>query len=197
MYGFLYVLLNLGMPGLLKIGQSERHPMTRAAELSDHTGVPFPFELAFFVEVTSRQQAEKAVHEALAARRVNEAREFFRITIGEARNAIENNAAPWLVRQSGVATGSEIHRRAGACCTRCHAVLQFTPLTRHVGGFCSCGAEVAYAEGQEAPSRISGRERGVVLPRCGICRSRMVVQSDSGVLRCTYAGCVHETRVWR
>lgn len=81
-YGFVYILTNIRMPGLLKVGQTERHPAIRAAELSAHTGVPAPFEVAFYVEVCDRLSAEHLIHSALADRRVGEDREFFEVPFG-------------------------------------------------------------------------------------------------------------------
>lgn len=45
--GFVYVLSNAGMPGLLKIGSSTKVPTARAAELNT-TGVPSPFEVEYY-----------------------------------------------------------------------------------------------------------------------------------------------------
>ena len=69
-FGFLYVMSNEHISQMLKIGQSERHPRTRAAELSAHTGVPADFVVEYWVEVSDRRAAESAVHTALATSRV-------------------------------------------------------------------------------------------------------------------------------
>ena len=82
MAGIVYVLTNEGMPGLLKIGRTERgNPEQRMSELYT-TGVPFPFECVKAVEVADNQQAEqleKALHKAFDPDKVNPKREFFRI----------------------------------------------------------------------------------------------------------------------
>ncbi len=41
--GYVYVLMNSSMRGLVKIGKTEREPEERAKELSASTGVPTPF----------------------------------------------------------------------------------------------------------------------------------------------------------
>lgn len=41
--GWVYVLANLAMPGLVKVGCTGRSPATRACELTASTGVPPPF----------------------------------------------------------------------------------------------------------------------------------------------------------
>src|SRR5688572_6679317 len=45
--GYLYVLINPSLPGLVKIGKTNRDPEQRAAELSAATGVPTPFVLVY------------------------------------------------------------------------------------------------------------------------------------------------------
>jgi hypothetical protein len=87
--GFVYVLTNKAMPGLVKIGFSTRSPEERAVELST-TGVPFPFVVAFSAEVENAVEAEAATHLALTEHRVSSAREFFRISVESAVSAIEN-----------------------------------------------------------------------------------------------------------
>lgn len=95
-YGFLYVLSNPSMPGYLKIGQTERHPASRAAELSNHSGIPTPFKIELFYEVSKRLAAERAVHTALADKRASPDREFFLISVQDARLAVLRAAAEFL-----------------------------------------------------------------------------------------------------
>jgi hypothetical protein len=81
--GYVYVLSNVGMPGLCKIGRSIRGGRNRAAEL-DGTGVPAPFFLEFEMLTDNCEQAEWNIHAALAECRFSESREFFRIEAGDA-----------------------------------------------------------------------------------------------------------------
>jgi hypothetical protein len=83
--GYLYVLSNPEMPGLLKIGQTTRSVPDRLAELNSATGVPSPFVVQAWFESTDPQSHEAEVHNRLAASRLP-SREFFRITISEAIN---------------------------------------------------------------------------------------------------------------
>lgn len=82
MASMVYVLTNEGMPGLLKIGKTDRdNPGHRMNELYT-TGVPFPFECVKAIEMANNEQAkelEQALHQAFVDRRVNSKREFFRI----------------------------------------------------------------------------------------------------------------------
>jgi T5orf172 domain len=77
--GFIYVLSNKAMPGLLKIGSTSGPVQKRTIELST-TGVPERFKLEqSFVVYGSLKQAERRVHKALALYRENMNREFFRL----------------------------------------------------------------------------------------------------------------------
>ncbi|WP_257305838.1 GIY-YIG nuclease family protein [Geothrix campi] len=77
--GFVYVLTNPVMPGLVKIGRtSQDDANTRIAQLYT-TGVPVPFTLEFAGRVTNEQEVEMALHTAFNPYRINPNREFFRI----------------------------------------------------------------------------------------------------------------------
>lgn len=79
--GIVYVLTNPSMPGIVKIGMTERSEMdSRLRELYT-TGVPLPFDCKFACKVNKSEcgKIEKALHTAFAPQRVNANREFFRI----------------------------------------------------------------------------------------------------------------------
>jgi hypothetical protein len=78
MAGFVYIMSNPSfVPNLIKIGKSDRDPMTfRAGELAS-TGVPEPFVVEYFAFVTDHHKLEKKLHERLSARRRRGNREFF------------------------------------------------------------------------------------------------------------------------
>ena len=82
MAGIVYVLTNEGMPGLVKIGRTDRSdPSARMADLYS-TGVPFPFECVKAIELADNGEAarlEAALHRAFSTDRVNPRREFFRM----------------------------------------------------------------------------------------------------------------------
>lgn len=89
-YGFVYVLTNAAMPGIVKIGFTERSPRARADELSGSTSVPCAFQVYSYVETEDPQASERAVHLALAEHRVSQSREFFRMPAWDAHIAICN-----------------------------------------------------------------------------------------------------------
>lgn len=90
--GFIYVLSNPSMPGIVKIGRSTRHPELRALELyNTSSGVPTPFVLEFAIYCKEDHEAtEEDCHEELSYCRVNGSREFFRICVELAVEAVSN-----------------------------------------------------------------------------------------------------------
>lgn len=86
MSGFIYILSNESMPGLLKIGYTERHPKERLRELQS-TGVPTPFKLEFAVWSKSATWIERLAHREVKGRQ-NQNREFFKVNIKDAAEVI-------------------------------------------------------------------------------------------------------------
>lgn len=86
------------MPGLVKIGLTDRNPQVRAAELTRATGVPAPFVIAWCRAVSDCAGVESAVHRMLHDRRVSNRREFFRCDVTTARQVIEAAAGATLGR---------------------------------------------------------------------------------------------------
>ena len=92
-----YILTNPTIPGLVKIGSTDGNPADRAAQISSQagTGLPRPFAVEWSIETTTRESAysvERAVHKALANHRINKNREFFKITVAQAVDKIEDLA---------------------------------------------------------------------------------------------------------
>lgn len=78
-YGFVYLLSNPAMPGIYKIGMTDRAPMQRVDELSRSTSVPCDFNLICYAECDGAIEVEKKLHEQFAPFRLNPCREFFRL----------------------------------------------------------------------------------------------------------------------
>lgn len=76
-YGFIYFLSNPSMPGLTKIGYTQKHPLARMAELTAATACPEPFTMLAFFDSEDPRFVEAEIHLALDAYRVHERREFF------------------------------------------------------------------------------------------------------------------------
>jgi hypothetical protein len=59
MAGWIYIMSNPAMPGIFKIGRSAKEPISgRAAELSEATGVPLPFNVEYQALVRNEIDAE-------------------------------------------------------------------------------------------------------------------------------------------
>lgn len=86
--GYVYILVNPSANEFLKIGKTERDPEARAKELSSATGVPTPFYVAFQSYFQDCTRAEEFVHARLAHYRVANNREFFRVPLRQAIDAI-------------------------------------------------------------------------------------------------------------
>jgi S-DNA-T family DNA segregation ATPase FtsK/SpoIIIE len=87
---FIYILENTLMPGLVKIGRTERSVSERVGELSSHTGVPTSFTVVKEYAVENSVEAEKKIHERLSDFRVNDNREFFKMEAEDAMDIIES-----------------------------------------------------------------------------------------------------------
>ena len=82
--GHVYILVNATMPGYLKIGMTERTPEERARELSQVTGVPVPFTVAYSEDVPDCAAAERLIHARLDQFRTRKGREFFHLSLRDA-----------------------------------------------------------------------------------------------------------------
>jgi DNA segregation ATPase FtsK/SpoIIIE-like protein len=87
---FIYVLENPSMPGLVKIGRTERSVSERVNELSSHTGVPTGFAVVKEYAVANSGDAERIIHERLSDYRVADNREFFKMEAEDATDIIES-----------------------------------------------------------------------------------------------------------
>jgi hypothetical protein len=85
--GYVYVLSNPSMPGLVKIGRSINGGEERAKAIYQ-TGVPTPFKLEFELYSTCHEHLEAIAHDRLHEHRVNQYREFFRIDVYECISAL-------------------------------------------------------------------------------------------------------------
>jgi len=85
--GYVYILTNPSMPGLVKIGRSKNGGRKRAADLYQ-TGVPSPFVVEFEVLVNDANEVEAEAHLRLRDNRLATGREFFKVDVSEAIEAI-------------------------------------------------------------------------------------------------------------
>lgn len=82
--GYVYLLSNPAMPGMVKIGFTCGETEKRVAELSSSTSVPLPFVMEYEVFTENPQKYEVMIHEKLKKYRVSTFREFFNIDTNDA-----------------------------------------------------------------------------------------------------------------
>lgn len=87
--GYVYILKNVSMPGLIKIGKTYKNCDERARILSSPSGVPTPFEVVFKLYSETYEKLEIEIHRALAEYRVSLQREFFRFPVDGAVEVIK------------------------------------------------------------------------------------------------------------
>lgn len=78
-YGIVYVLTNPAMPGLVKIGMTNKESVDARLKELFNTSVPVPFECEYACKVTETVKVEKALHIAFHPYRIHTQREFFEI----------------------------------------------------------------------------------------------------------------------
>ena len=86
---WVYVLTNPTMPGLCKIGFTKNMPDKRAKQINAATGVAMDFIVEYAYPCYNGHDLEQEVHGYLDSYRVNKNREFFRVTVDEAKAVIE------------------------------------------------------------------------------------------------------------
>lgn len=89
--GFVYILSNESMPGILKVGATTKHPEDRAKELFS-TGVAVPFHVEFAIHCCDAFGVERFAHDSLSTQRVSSSREFFRVDLSYAIEVVLQHA---------------------------------------------------------------------------------------------------------
>lgn len=85
---FIYVLENVSMPGIYKIGYTKGDPVKRAKQISSSTGVATDFTVAYSFNCFNGLQLEGEIHNLLSTYRINKRREFFEIDIDHAKEVV-------------------------------------------------------------------------------------------------------------
>jgi hypothetical protein len=87
---FVYVLSNPSIPGMYKIGYTSKTVENRTLQINRSTGVPTPFNIEFRYKCYKGERIEREVHKFFKKQRVNNDREFFKVSLEEAKTAIRN-----------------------------------------------------------------------------------------------------------
>ena len=137
--GYIYILVNSSMPGVLKIGYTERDVEARAQELSNGTGVLVPFVVAYYAKCFFAPNAEAEIHSVLDRYRIAENREFFRVDIRQAIATVDEVCGRYQrlhIHEAGVPSREELNQKED------HLVEEATTLL--------------FQEGKVWPSMIAG-----------------------------------------
>jgi len=85
---WVYILSNPAQPGLLKIGYTKKFPEERAKQISSATGVALPYKVEWAYQCFNGEMVEREVHHKLKSNRINSSKEFFQISLEEAKENI-------------------------------------------------------------------------------------------------------------
>lgn len=96
-YGYVYILFNPLMDGIVKIGSTTQSSEKRAIQISKGTGVPVAYQVVYEEHVSDCRAVEQRLHQIFVAYRINPNREFFRIPLKEAIRALQQVASEFKV----------------------------------------------------------------------------------------------------
>lgn len=85
---WVYILSNPSVPNMFKIGYTKNLPEERAKQLSKATGVALPYKVEWAFHCFDGFGLEQEVHHKLDSYRVSNNREFFQVTLNEAKEII-------------------------------------------------------------------------------------------------------------
>ena len=91
--GFVYIMTNASMPGLVKVGMSSKMPEKRAKELGGETGIPTPFITQYYSLFDDMMEAEREAH--ISLNKYHHGKEFFKTDVATAVYHIENTGVPF------------------------------------------------------------------------------------------------------
>jgi hypothetical protein len=91
--GYVYILTNVSLPGMIKVGRTLRDSRSRARELFT-TGLPTPFQVAFEIFSDEHEKLEADFHQELHDFRISNNREFFKYPLDKAIALLQNLNSP-------------------------------------------------------------------------------------------------------
>jgi len=77
--GIVYVVTNDSMPGMVKIGVTEKEDIKERLKELDNTSVPTPFRFYYGIKSDRYKEIEKLLHITFSKSRIRDKREFFAI----------------------------------------------------------------------------------------------------------------------
>lgn len=97
--GYVYILTNVSLPGMIKVGRTLRDSRSRARELFT-TGLPTPFQVAFEIFSDEHEKIEADFHQELHDFRVFNNREFFKYPLDKAITLLQKLNSPPASQES-------------------------------------------------------------------------------------------------
>jgi hypothetical protein len=87
---WVYILSNpVYGDNIIKIGYTASSPELRKETIDKSTGVPVPFHVEYAKQCRNGRELEQAVHQYLSKERINPNKEFFQISIEDAKQVID------------------------------------------------------------------------------------------------------------
>ena len=93
---WVYIMSNPSSPGYYKIGYTKKSPEERAKQISNATGVIVPMVVEWAFHCYNGFALEQEVHNKLDAYRVSNQREFFQISLDEARQTVQEIGSRYI-----------------------------------------------------------------------------------------------------
>lgn len=91
--GYVYILTNVSLPGMIKVGRTLRDSRSRAREFFT-TGLPTPFQVAFEIFSDEHEKLEADFHQELHDFRISNNREFFKYPLDKAITLLQKLNSP-------------------------------------------------------------------------------------------------------
>lgn len=89
--GYVYVLTNYLLPNVVKIGMTDGNlPQVRVNTINKGAGVYGEWKLEFMIQTDSPRYAESVIHRELHVFRIQKDKEFFRMSLEEAKAYVFN-----------------------------------------------------------------------------------------------------------
>lgn len=101
---WVYILTNPTMPGLCKIGFTKNKPSERVKQINSATGVALDFVVEWAFPCFNAHDVEKQIHHYLEENgfRVNKNKEFFNISVEEAKAVIQRIGEPFKMEDNEI-----------------------------------------------------------------------------------------------
>lgn len=96
---WVYILSNPSMPGMVKIGYTNNEPDVRVKEINRATGIPTDFVVEFALPCVNGYEVEQLVHEELEDLRVNNRKEFFKVSVEDAVYLIQEIGEDYEIKE--------------------------------------------------------------------------------------------------